>query len=152
MSGSTRWLVGVLVVVGLLVVVGVVAAMGSQPRTYAEDSPEYTVQQYVRAVADRDTTKALSYMSADLIARCDSLPRDPISNRGSSNIRATLDEVTRRDTTAVVRVRITESYGEAPFGGGESNQDVTFELMQASDGWWFTEAPWPLYCPPKPVR
>lgn len=152
MSSSTRWLVGVLVVVALVAVAGVVAATGARPRTYPEGSPERVVQEYVQAIADRDSTKALSYMSKDLRDRCDPTPTESISRRGSAGVRATLQDVMTRDTKATVRVEITESYGDAPFGGGESKQEVVFELLQAPDGWRFSEAPWPVYCPPKPVR
>lgn len=152
MSGSTRWLLGVLVGVGVIAAAGVVVAMGTRAPSYPADSPEYAVQQYVAAVADRDATKAMSYLSSELVARCDTIPRESITNRGRTSVRATLLDVTRRDNTAVVRVRITESYGDAPFGGGESNMEQSFELTRTADGWRFSEAPWPLYCPPKPVR
>lgn len=152
MSGSTRWLLGVLVGVSVIAAAGIAVAMGTRAPAYPEDSPEYAVQQYVAAVADRDASKAIGYLSSELVARCESIPRESITNRGRSSVRATLLEVTRRDGTAVVRVRVTESYGDAPFGGGESNMEQTFELTRSADGWRFTDAPWPLYCPPKPVR
>lgn len=152
MSGSTRWLLGVLIGVGVIAIAGIAVAMGTRAPAYPEDSPEYVVQQYVAAVADRDASKAISYLSTDLVARCESLPRETITNRGRSSVRATLLDVTRRDSVAVIRVRVIESYGDAPFGGGESNMEQSFELTLIADGWRFTESPWPLYCPPKPVR
>lgn len=152
MSGSTRWLAGVCAVVLVIVVAGVLAAMRGGPQSYPADSPEYTVQQYVRAVADRDATKAISYMTSELRDRCDTTPRDAITNRGRSNVRATLENVQRGDKTATVRVGITESYGSGPFDGGDSTQTVVFELVQQADGWRFTDAPWPLYCPSAPAK
>jgi hypothetical protein len=152
MSGSTRWLLGVLIAVGVIAASGVAVALGTRAPSYPTDSAEYAVQQYVAAVADRDATKAIGYLSPEVVARCESIPRDAITNRGRSSIRATLLDVTRRDSVTVVRVRITESYGDAPFGGGESNMEQTFELTRGADGWRFAESPWPLYCPPKSVR
>lgn len=152
MSGSTRWLLGVLVGVGVIAAAGVVVAMGTRAPSYPSDSPEYAVQQYIAAVADRDATRATSYLARELVARCEIIPRESITNRSRSSVRATLLDVTKRDSTAVVRVRITESYGDAPFGGGESDMEQSFELTRTADGWRFSESPWPLYCPPKPVR
>ena len=152
MSSSTRWLAGVCAVVLVIVVVGVLAAMRGGAQTYSTDSPEYAVQQYVRAVADRDATKAISYMSSDLQARCDTLPRDAITNRGRSNVRATLQDVQRNGSTATVRVGITENFGSGPFDGGDSTQQVVFELRQQAGVWQFTDAPWPLYCPSAPAK
>jgi hypothetical protein len=152
MSGSTRWLVGVVAVVAVIVVIGVAAAAMSKPRAYPADSPEYAVQQYVQAVADRDATKAFTYLSSELLDRCDTMPREAVTGRGRSNVRATLEETTIKGDTATVRVQITEVFGDAPFGGGESTQSLIFYLARTSAGWQFTDAPWPLYCPPKPVR
>jgi hypothetical protein len=152
MSGSTRWLAGVSVAVLVIVVAGVLAAMRGGPQSFAADSPEYMVQQYVRAVADRDANKAISYMTPELQARCDTFPRDAITNRSRSNVRATLEDVKRGDKTATVRVGITENFGSGPFDSGDSTQTVVFELAQRADGWRFTDAPWPLYCPQSPTR
>lgn len=152
MSGSTRWLAGVCAVVLVIVVAGVLAATRGGAQSYPTDSPEYTVQQYVRAVADRDANKANSYMSSELQARCDTFPRDAITNGGRSNVRATLEDVRRGDKVATVRVGITESFGSGIFDGGDSTQTVVFELQQQADGWRFTEAPWPLYCPSAPAK
>ena len=152
MSGSTRWLLGVLIGVGLITAAGVAVALGTRAPSYPADSAEHAVQQYIGAVADRDATTAIALLSSEVVARCESLPREAITNRGRSSLRATLLDITPRDGVTVVRVRITESYGDAPFGGGESNMEQTFELTRGGAGWRFVEAPWPLYCPPKPVR
>lgn len=152
MSSSTRWLLGVLIGVGVIAAVGVVVALGTRAPSYPADSAEHAVQQYISAVADRDATKAIGSLSPEVVARCESIPREAITNRGRSSLRATLLDVTARDGVTVVRVRITESYGDAPFGGGESNMEQSFDLARGADGWRFVEAPWPLYCPPKSVR
>jgi hypothetical protein len=152
MSSSTRWLLGVLIGVGVIAAVGVAVALGTRAPSYPSDSAEYAVQQYIAAVANRDATKAIGYLSPEVVTRCESIPREAITNRGRSSLRATLLDVTARDRMTVVRVRITESYGDAPFDGGESNMEQSFELTRGSDGWRFVESPWPLYCPPKPVR
>jgi hypothetical protein len=153
MSASTRWLVGVGVAVAAIVVVGVVvAAAGGRVRTYPEGSPERTVQQYLEAVSRHDAAAAYEYLDDDLAERCDDFrPQDPISSSGRDGVRAALEETTHRDGIAYVRVKLTESYGDSPFDGGESTHTQSFELTQRAEGWRFTESPWPLYCPP-PAR
>lgn len=152
MTGSSRWLAIVAGGIALAVIAGIaVTVVAGGERRYAEGTPERTVQDYLRAVNDHDATAALAFLSPAATAQCADLPRDSITNRGSSSIRATLDRTTLRDTTAEVRVRITESYGSSgPFGNGESTMTQTFTLVQAQGQWRFSDAPWPLYCA-KPI-
>ncbi len=150
MTASNRWLVIVAVGIVLAVAAGVVVTMvAGGERRYAEGTPERTVQDYLRAVSERDATRALSYVAPSVTAQCTEIPRDVISNRGTSSIRAALDRSTlQADRTAEVRVRITESYGDGgPFGGGESSHSQVFLLAQDQGQWRFSEAPWPIYCP-----
>ena len=153
MATSNRWLVIVGGVVALAVIAGIaVTVLASGERIYPEGSPERVVQDYLRAVNDRDATAAFGYLAPDLAAKCEPKPRDAISNRGSTSIRATLDRSEVRDSTAEVRVNLTETYGGgAPFGGGESTYTQTFVLKQIDGNWRFSEAPWPIYCP-EPLR
>ncbi len=147
-SGSTRWLVLAAVFVGLVIAGGVAASvMGGSARTYPDGSPERTVQQYLQAVAANDATRALEFLSADVVKRCADYPRDAISNRGRQGVRATLEGTTLRDGNASVRVTLIESYGSDPFGGGESNISTVFELRQENGAWRLSQSPWPLYCP-----
>ena len=89
-----------------------------------------------------------------LAAQCEPKPRESISNRGSSTLRASLDRAITRDSTAEIRVRLTESYNnDSPFGGGDSSFTQTFVLTMVEGQWRFAEAPWPTYCPqPAPLR
>ena len=149
MNASTRWLAGIAVVVAAVVIVGAVAAAsGGRTQSFADGTPERAVQQYLEAVAKRDSAAAMSMLSSDLARRCNDFSRDPISNQFREGVRATLEETTTRDGTARVQVRIIESYGSAPFSSGESSHSAIFELRQESGEWRFTETPWPLYCPP----
>jgi hypothetical protein len=153
MSASTRWLVGVGIAVVAVVLVGaVVAATGGRVRAFPEGSPERTVQLYLEAVADGDEDAASEYLSADLKRRCDELgPRgEPIFYQGREGVRAALEEATVREGLARVRVRITQVYGDDPFGGGESTHTQQFELRQEDGNWRFVESPWPLFCPVAP--
>jgi hypothetical protein len=146
---STRWLALVAAGIAVAVIAGIaMTTLAGGERTYAPGSPERTVQDYLRAVSDRDATTALSFFAPDLLSKCEPKPRESISNRGSSSLRATLDRAVTRDSTAEVRVRVTESYDNgSPFGGGDSTFTQTFILTKTGDQWRFSEAPWPTYCP-----
>ena len=155
MATSTRWLLMVAIGVVVAVVAGIaVTTMAGGERTYPSGSPERALQDYLRAVSDRDATTAFSFFAPDLLSKCEPKPRESIANRGSTTIRATLDRATTRDGVAEIRVRLSESYGnDGPFGGGDSSFTQTFVLKQVDGQWRFAEAPWPTYCPqPSPVR
>ena len=149
MSASTRWLAIVAAVIAVAVFAGVIVTLtAGGAETYPEGSPERAVQDYLRAVGDREATTAISFLSPELAARCSTTAREPIANRGSSGLRATLDRATTRGETAEVHVRITETYGSGPFGANESSQTVVFILARTDGQWRITEPAWPLYCPP----
>ncbi len=155
MTASTRWLAVVAGTIVVAVVTGIlVTTLAGGERTYAPDSPERVVQDYLRAVSDRDATAAFAFFAPDLLAKCEPKPRESISNRGSSTLRASLDRAVTRDDTAEVRVRLTESYGtDSPFGSGDSSFTHTFVLTKLDGQWRFSEPPWPTYCPqPGPFR
>jgi hypothetical protein len=128
-----------------------VALLSEGEDDFPPGSPEETVQLYLRAVADRDATTALSFISTELRESCTDIPRDSILQRGDYAFRASLEETTLREGEAQVTVQVTETYGSPPFGGGESSYDQTFLLVQEGGEWRFSEMPWPLYCVPKPI-
>lgn len=154
MSASTRWLLIVGAVIAAAVLVGVVVtATAGDADTYPDGSPERAVQDYLQAVRDRDVTSAIAFLAPDLAERCSPTYREPITDRGATGLRATLDRATVRGEIAEVHVRITETYGGGPFGANESTMTVVFILERMDGRWLFTEPPWPLYCPsPAPVR
>ena len=158
MSGSTRWLIAVAAIIGVAVVASVLfAAFAGGEEEFPEGSPEAAVQSYLRAIADRDATAAVAFLSTDLTERCGEIPREAVVQRGDNRFRATLTETTTGDDTTRVEVEITEIYGDDPFGGSEYGSQQVFVLVQEDGEWRFDEVPWPLYCPnpvtvPAPVR
>lgn len=146
MSASTRWLLGIAVVLVLASGASVaVALLAGGEQQFAEGTPERAVQQYLAAVADGDEAEALTYLTASLAERC----RNTAGERvlwGSYRVRATLDDSTMRDGSADVRVRITEVYGGLPFDRSESTWTETFSLVQEGGEWLIGAQPWPLYC------
>jgi len=154
-TASNRWLMIVAGAIVIAVVVGIAVTMlAGGERKYAEGTPERTVQDYLRAVSDRDATLAMTFLTTDAAKQCDAASRRGISDRGSNTIRATLDRALVRADTAEVRVRLTESYGnDSPFSSGQSSNNQTFTLKQTDGTWRLTDSPWPLYCPaPTPPR
>lgn len=153
LSASTRWLVGIGVAVAAAAVLGVVVALvAGGAQSFPDGSPERAVQQYLEAVGDRDAGAALDFISPALLDEC-TMPRDAITGRIDYRFRATLDEtVTRADDRVDVHVTITESFGDPPFGGGESSWPLVLELTNEEGEWRFTQVPWPLYCVPKAER
>ncbi len=149
MMASTRWLIGIAAAIAAAIVAAVIVALvAGGARTFPPGTPEHAVQGYLQAVAREDATAAFAYLSADLRQACGDYSREAITNRGDSGLRVTLDGTTIRDDgTALVRVRILESYGGSPFGASESTMSMSFELRQEDGDWRFAQSPWPLYCP-----
>lgn len=153
MSTSTRWLVGVGAAIAVASALAVVVALtvGGE-EAFPEGTPERAVQLYLQAVADRDAATALDFISPALLDECGTIPRDAITSRGNARFRAALDETVPHDARVEVYVTISESYGDPPFGGGESTWPLVLELTDEDGVWRFTQVPWPLYCTPKAER
>lgn len=153
MTRSTQWLLGVLVAVGVLIGVAVVVSVAAGGETdFASDTPEGTVQAYLRAISDRDAEAAWAIFSDELQDRCSvSTVRDAL-RYGPRDFRAHLGDVVPRDGTTDVFVEVTERYGDSVFGGGESTFEHVFPLTQVEGGWRLVEASWPVWCPAEPIR
>ena len=153
MSTSTRWLLGVGIAIAAAIVFAVVVALTvGDEQSFADGTPERTVQRYLEAVAERDASAALDFISPAVSDECGTIPRDAITSRRDARFRATLYETVPRDGRVDVHVTITESFGDAPFNGGESTWPLVLELTQEDGVWRFTQLPWPLYCTPKTER
>lgn len=153
MTRSTQWLLGVLAGVAVLIGVAIAVSVTAGGETdFASDTPEGTVQAYLRAISDQDAEAAWAIFSPDLQDRCSvSTIRDAL-RYGPREFRAHLGEVVAHDETTDVFVEVTERYGGGVFGGGESTFEHVFPLTEVEGGWRLVEAPWPLWCPTEPVR
>lgn len=129
-----------------------VAMLGRGAPVFPANSAEGAVQEYIRAVADRDVTTALSWLPTSLVGRCRDALREAISLRESQDVRAALELTTRRDTTAEVRVRVSESFGSPSSRRPETERSVAFEMQRSGDLWQITGTSWPAPCPPAKVR
>lgn len=106
------------------------------------------MQSYLRAVVDRDVDAVLDFYAADLRDRCEESGQVRDSLRyGPDDFSAAIEEVAERESGTEVIVAITQSYGSGPFDRGESTFTQAFILVETPEGWRFTEAPWPTWCP-----
>lgn len=133
----------------LLAVSALVAALFREEDRFDEGTPERAVQEYLKAVEDKDATAAFSFLSPALVARCGSPPREAVTQRGSAAIRAVLEKTVPRGATAAVHVSLTETFRDTPFVASDTDQSLVFELAQVEGEWEFAEMPWPFsyYCP-----
>ncbi|MEX2228916.1 MAG: hypothetical protein WEB13_04675, partial [Dehalococcoidia bacterium] len=77
MSTSTRWLLGVGVAIAAAIVFAVVVALTvGDEQSFADGTPERTVQRYLEAVAARDASAALDFISPAALDECGTIPRD----------------------------------------------------------------------------
>lgn len=152
MARSTRWLLGVMAgVLGLVVLAVAVALTAGGEADLDPATPGGAVQTYLRAVSERDAEGAWTLFASDLQDRCPlSSVRDAL-RYGPRDFRAQLGEVVPRTETTDVIVSITERYGGGLFGN-ESTFEQVFPLTQEDGAWRLAEAPWPLWCPPEPIR
>ena len=132
----------------MVAVASAVAVIAGGEDEFPVDSPEGTVQRYLRAVADRDTTTAYSLLTPELEQRCATLPKEVITRRGEADFRAALEGRVERGSTTEVHVRLTERQGGGPFSDNEWTQSLVFMLQRQDGGWRFVEPPWPLSCRP----
>lgn len=148
MTASTRWLFVVAGAAAVLIVVSVIVALAVDREADLDlTTPEGTVQAYLRTVAEKDATAALAFYSDDLARSCEvSAIRDSL-RYGADDFRASLDDVTVRGDTTEVSVALTQIYGSGPFDRGESTFQQVFVLVETSEGWRFSEPPWPSWCP-----
>lgn len=133
----------------LLVIVSIIAAVvifalvvvftRGAPAQLDPTTPEGAVQAYTTAVLDGDSDAALELLTRDIRDTCDRVEPAP-----TMNLRLTLLSTKVTGDRAVVRVSITEDYGNGPFGGSSYQSDDTFVLRQDGGAWLVDGAPWQL--------
>lgn len=143
------WLIGAGGFLAALLIVSIVLALTSRETVFAPGTPERAVQDLLRAAESDDIEAAYAMLSTKLQANC---ALRNFADRGyrmdDQSPRASLRETKIVDDTTFVTVRITEYYGDGPFGGSESSRDRRFVLRQEGGEWKFTEYPWPYnWCP-----
>lgn len=142
MSGSTRWLVGLLGLVGVLVVAALLLADSAERPTDLEaSSPEGIVQRYLQAVAEDDEEAIASTLHPDRLRECDE--HGDYHGDPERDFSATLREVERDGDRAEVTVDITHYEGEPPFQSGGWDHREVFVLVRDGGAWRIQEPGWP---------
>lgn len=134
----------ILVVVGtsVAVLVAVSVFFALQPPSQLDPrSPEGTAQGYFQAIEDDDEDLATSFLTEDLQEVCDGewQYRD-----FESASRVVITDTKIDGDSATVKVSITVSYGDDPFGGGSYDQDETIRMARVSDVWLISKLAWPM--------
>lgn len=146
MNWSLRTWVAVavpVIVVTLLVVAALVVA-NREPVSYAEGTPEATVQAYFQAVVDNDPRRAYELYTPELQERCAPPTAGEISYLTLA--RVVLDEVDVDGDEATARVSVTETFEGGPLGSNESTTSQTVHLERGDGDWEIAEVAWPFFC------
>jgi 20S proteasome alpha/beta subunit len=135
-----RALVVLICIVAAIVVVALVVVFSrGTPPLLDSTTPAGIVQRYSAAVISGDETAAKGYLSQSLRDGC-----DRAEFVVTDNIRVTLVATTERTESADVRVSITLSSENGPFGVSESSFEGVFDLVKENGAWRIDSAPGPL--------
>lgn len=132
-----RTLLAILIAVGLLVVIALVVVLARSGARESLDptTPEGVVQRYAQAIIDRDFETADEYLSGRS-DECD------YYDRGSVDLRLTLQSTEISGSNATVWVTISMSYGGGPFSSGEYSYDDQFRLVKSGTSWLIEDTPY----------
>lgn len=126
----------ILGIVGLLVALSLVAVFTrSAPAEFDAETPEGVVQAYTQAYLAGDYDRARSLVVNSECAG-DFYPE---SNDAISVTLVSTDEF---DSSAAVKVTITTTYSNGPFGPSTTSSDDAFHLSKVGDEWLIDTAPW----------
>ena len=132
-----RALVVVLCIIAALVVVALVVVFSrSAPKPLDPGTPESVVQRYSAAVIDGDEPAAAKYFTQAARHNCETFEA-PVTD----GIRVTLVGATERTDSADVKVSITISSNDGPFGVSESEFADVFDLVKQGGDWLIDSAP-----------
>jgi hypothetical protein len=127
-------------IAGLVVIALAVVFTRGEPEALDPATPAGVVQRYSTAVIDGDLTTADAYLTDAARTSCSGF-RDG----GPVPERVVLISTTERETSATVKVSITESdAGGGPFGPSEYQAEDRFSLVKVDNAWLIDQAPYQL--------
>jgi hypothetical protein len=146
-----RWLISGALALALLIGASIAVGLSRTGEVeFAADTPEGTVQRYIRAVRDENATAIRATLSSSAQARCElSDIRNALRYPDGRDIRAVLQDTRITGDSAEVRVRVTENTGGDLFDSGAYDHDETFDLVRSGGTWLIEQPTWPIYCPPR---
>ena len=155
MKASTRLLVTFGISIGALVIVTVVLALslgaGQDTALLPEDTPEGTVQRYLRAIKAEDYKKAYGYLSTATLAEeshyntYEKWRQSYQWQREQPGWKATLSEITITGNEADITVIIDVIKPEVIFSEPIQSQKYNFYLTKEGNTWKITSPVYPLY-------
>ena len=163
-GASSKWLLGVGLVILALVIASVVVGLLNRSQSVTllpAGTPGETVQGFLLAIEDGENRKAYDYLSTELQEECtlehfrDStrqFNRRDRSGQNSRDTRISLESERPIDDAIEVRVRITEFRISAPFDVNEHSYTQDYLLGSLDGHWHFVDEPWPLTWCPEPER
>lgn len=157
---STRLLLIVGLLAAVLVVAAIIVALVVRPKeaSYPIDSPQATVQQFLRALNARDYEAAHALLTRELGASCSvGEMRQQQPERTLAGVRVEIADTRIKGETAELdlRIRYEGSSSDFPPGGGYTNEE-RYLLIRENGAWRIsTDVPyrfiWPIYGCSRPV-
>ena len=142
------WIIGGSVLLGLLLIGSIFVAMTKDETEFDPDSPEFAVQQYLRALVRSDFDAAEVLWSPDLREEC-SVERFALDSRWSldrlAESRITLEEVRIAGETTLVSVSVVTTDGGGIFGPSEHSSSHTYAVGTFDGAWRITGHTWPYH-------
>jgi hypothetical protein len=152
MKSSSRMLIGFGIAIAVLIVVTVVLVftMGQgSPTALPENTPQGTVQKYLKAVQARDYTTAYNLLAP--VTDAANTPKQSFDsyamsaqNNANSAWKASLGTVNESGTTATVEITVEVFRAGGPFNNAVNSHTVSFFLKKTGAEWLIT-APLDLY-------
>ena len=139
------WLIGGGTLLGILLVVSVAVSLTRGEVDFDPDSPEFTVQRYLKALESGDHEAAEGLWSPELRKACsfESFVLDTGRSLDRvSESRITLDEARVVGETTVVSINVVRTGGGGIFGPSEWEHTYDFGVRQFEGEWLITGHRW----------
>ena len=128
----------VVAAISIMALIAVLAVKETTPQLDA-NTPEGTVQQYLKSVTERDFDTAITYLASDTKCKIEDFDQAYIQD----SFRISLSDTSITSDSAMVKVGIENSSGD-PFGGSYA-ESQTFRLTKSASAWKISGIPWPTY-------
>ena len=140
------WLIGGGTVLALLLVASVVVALTRGESEFDSSSPEFAVQQYLKALIQNDFETAEAMWSPGLREDC-SVEVFLVDARSSldrlSEARITLEDAQTVGETTIVSIRVIWTAGGSIFGPSEHARSYDYGVRRFDGDWRITGHTWP---------
>ena len=141
-----NWLIGGGAILVALLAASVIVALARGESEFDSGSPEFTVQQYLKALTESDFETAESFWSPELREDC-SFEDFLLNVKGRlsllSGARITLDDVQTVGDTAIVSVRTIRTTGGGIFGPSERVGSYDYTVRKFDGDWRIVDHTWP---------